>query len=376
MAILFFEDFEEGIAPNTTGLFDGSVGAPAVSTSPALVGTYSMRVGRGGQNVDYVLVHDTIPTDTYTRLYVSGYIQVNTAWPSAGSTEIIAKIVGTTTAFAAGVNLTVDENGKLYIYTNAIFFQLVLGRKEWVELGFECLGGINYQTSLWVNGTLIETRTGSLANAGQYIDLAWIGNANAVIGTFPWDAYYDNIIVSTTRIGTGLTIQTVRPANEDGTENEFTDTGGGAADVDDIPPNTAGTYYVSTKGATNANAENQLWSYGATTATGTVLAVQPMVYMKRATDGSTETASLRWKLPSTGTVDFLTIDAALETTSRFHRACDNLDPDGAAWTPTSANALLVGAQRGASATAYALNLAEAYKSVLFRDVPKDWGGVV
>jgi len=379
MAVVFAENSEHGNAPLAYG-WDVITGAPAINTTTPMKGTYDIRVGRGGQNADRMLLQNAgsawsklgvAPTVAYSHFW----FRVKDAWPTAGNHEYVSRAADNA-AFTVIHYLAVEENGHLYIEGAAgTYFQLVLNQKVEVETCF-ALVGANFVATLWVNGTFINSYSVDHGGADLITALDF-GSVLAPSAAFNYDAFYDDIVVDTARrIGTGLTLETEVPTSDDGTENEWTPNPAGATKydkVDDIPYSTTGRV-DSVDGATDATSQEQLFGCNATTATGTVIGVDVLLIGRRGLVGSVDTCWHRTKLSATGQSTACPPFAASTT---YHvRFTRGTDPDSNAWTKANADALLIGGQRGANAAAYSMRIYDLYKTVVYRDPPQDWAGII
>ena len=381
MAIVFVENSEHGNAPTSAYVWDSITGAPAINSGSPIKGTYDIRVGRGDYNTDYMRLLDAGHLGTTTIAYLHFWYKLVTA-PSAGNVERVCGIIATP---GSGVLLlVVDEYARLVMGAN---FQLVIGQPVEVEFYAEVVPGtktVHY--AYWVNGTLIKAADSVFALNETAILSVIIGGESAAASKFNFDAYYDDIVVDTERrIGTGLTLETEVPNADDGTEDEWSpNDSANPADntydhVKDIPTG-VGSYAWCLPGSSDATTQEQLWAFPATTATGTVIAVDCLFNSAWLAGGSVRSFYHRIKLPSTGTVVNTDISTLINATTVppfiYYRTCCATDPDGAAWTKASADALLVGGQRGADANAYTWRIYDVYKTVVYRDTPQDWAGII
>lgn len=383
MAIIFVENSEHGNAPSGYS-FDIVTGAPAINSVTPMRGTYDIRVGRGAQNTDSMYLGSS---DAWSKLNPAPAVLYTHFWyklvtkPSAGNVDQVVIAVDT----GGGLQtLDVDENAHLYWLGQASpYFQLILSQKVEIETYYG-IEGDNLVATLWVNGTFIGSY--SKLKAGTKISSVRFGNANAATGKFNFDAYYDDIVADNARrIGTGLTLETEVPNADDGTEDEWSpNDSANPADntydhVKDIPTG-VGSYAWCLPGSSDATTQEQLWAFPATTATGTVIAVDCLFNSAWLAGGSVRSFYHRIKLPSTGTVVNTDISTLINATTVppfiYYRTCRATDPDGAAWTKASADALLVGGQRGADANAYTWRIYDVYKTVVYRDTPQDWAGII
>jgi len=375
MAIIFAENFEHGNAP-AIYLWDTLMGAPAASAT-AKNGSYSMRVGRNGQNQDYVQVDDAIiSSPLYTvRTWIATrfWFRVDTL-PSGANTENVMNI--DTDGIPSRVNqIVINSAGSIYLGTGIEYgsFTMTVGRWEEVELSYG-IGGVNVEMYLYVNGTLIASYAASKNTATRVAHII-IGNTNAASGKFNYDAYYDDVILATSRLGTGYTLETEVPDLDDATDDTWTDSGAGANtcdDVDEIPLSTAD--YAQSARPTAATLR-QLWRFNVTSATGTPVAVDSLIAAQRGTLGTVATPKHRISAPA-GTAINTDIATIITTTNRYFRTCRSLDCDGAAWTKATADALRVGGEATVDANAYNMRINQCCKTIVFKDTPKDWGGIV
>jgi hypothetical protein len=120
-----------------------------------------------------------------------------------------------------------------------------------------------------------------------------------------------------------------------------------------------------------------LWAFPATTATGTVLAVDSLIAAQYEAAGTVVTAKHRIGAPA-GTAINTDLLGLLAATNKYFRTCRVLDCDGAAWTIATSDALRIGgeATKDSSGNERAMRITDAWKTVVYRDVPKDWAGVI
>jgi hypothetical protein len=376
MAIIFAENSEHGNAPALYG-WGIITGAPAINSTDPMKGTYDIRVGRGGMNVDNMQLTSSgtlIPSlGTTTCIYTHFWYKLVTA-PSVGNVEDVFRCWDN--GEPAGVRVvTVDADA--HLHGAGGYFQLVLGQKVEVELYVGLEVGVGLDFRLWVNGTLIGSSSAAGGSGATRILGVTFGNLSAAAGKFDFDAYYDDIVVdNASRIGTGITLETVIPNADDATEDEWRPsdeaTGWGSDTWDHV---NSGGYAASKTGADDATTQEELWAFPATAATGTVIGVDCLFRALRATGtGSVVTCWHRIKLGATGiSTD---ISGFVSGSYRYFRFCRATDPDGNAWTKANADNLLAGGQRGADAAAYSMRINSMWKTVVYRDAPKDWAGII
>jgi len=371
MAIVFVENSEHGNAPTSAYVWDSITGAPAINSGSPIKGTYDIRVGRGDYNTDYMRLLDAGHLGTTTIAYLHFWYKLVTA-PSAGNVERVCGIIATPNG--AALSLFVDEYARLV--RNA-YFQLVIGQPVEVEFYAEVVPGtktIHY--AWWVNGTLVGAGDLNFGSNETAIHSVIIGGEVAAASKFVYDAYYDDIVVDTERrIGTGLTLETEVPNADDATEDEWLandDATPPVTSYDNVNDNNVATYAYSKPGSADATTQEQLWAFPATTATGTVLAVESRIAACYSLGGSVITHFHRIKLGATAISTNIVTGGAAE----YFHFLRTTDPDGAAWTKANADNLLVGGQRGADANAYPMRISDAWKTVVYRDPPKDWAGII
>ena len=371
MAIVFAENSEHGNAPNTTYLWDIVSGVPAINSTNPIKGTYDIRVGRGSFFTDYMGVNSAGRLGTTTIVYLHFWYKLVTA-PSAGNSERVCGIIATP---GSGVLLlVVDEYARLVMGAN---FQLVIGQPVEVEFYAEVVPGTKTcHYAYWVNGTLVGAADSAFPFNETAISSVIIGGESATSSKFNFDAYYDDIVVDTERrIGTGLTLETEVPNADDATDDQWTADDAGAVTYDHVNdiPLVATDYAVSAR--PTAATQRQLWAFPATAAAGTVIAVDSLIAAQYEAAGTVATTKHRVSAPA-GTA--INTSIATAAANAYFRTCRILDCDAAAWTKTTADALRVGgeATKDGSGNERAMRITDVWKTVVYRDPPKDWAGII